>query len=51
MTALRTMRKGESRMKEDERILGQGLFVETVLKVAQEDFDRKHLIRVPGLRF
>ncbi|CAB1055367.1 hypothetical protein D1BOALGB6SA_100, partial [Olavius sp. associated proteobacterium Delta 1] len=38
---LRAMRKGESRMKGDERILGQGDFVETVLKAAQENLDRK----------
>ena len=51
MTTLRTMRKGESRLKGDERILGQGVFVETVLKVAQEDFDWKHLIRARGYDF
>jgi len=33
-SALRVMRNGESRMKGDERILGQGDFVETVLKAA-----------------
>ena len=30
-SVLRTMRKGESRMKGDERIIGQRDFVETVL--------------------
>jgi len=50
-SALRTMRKGESRMKGDERILGQGDFVETVLKAAQENLDRKSLIRALGYDF
>jgi hypothetical protein len=31
------MRKGEERMKGDERILGRGDFVEFVLKSAQEN--------------
>jgi putative transposase len=34
-SALTTMRKDESRMKGDERILGQGDFVETVLKATK----------------
>ena len=42
---MRAMRNGESRMKGDERILGQGDFVETVLKAAQENLDRKSIIR------
>ncbi|RJQ56152.1 MAG: transposase [Desulfobacteraceae bacterium] len=50
-SALKAMRKGESRMKGDERILGQGDFVETVLKAAQEDLDRKSIIRALGYDF
>jgi hypothetical protein len=50
-SALKTMRKGESRMKGDERILGQGDFVETVLKSAQENLDRKSRIRALGYDF
>jgi REP-associated tyrosine transposase len=50
-SALRTMRQGESRMKGDERILGQGDFVETVLKAAQENLDRKSMIRALGYDF
>ena len=50
-SALRAMRNGESRMKGDERILGQGDFVETVLKAAQEDLDRKSMIRAQGYDF
>ena len=50
-SALRAMRNGQSRMKGDERILGQGDFVETVLKVAQENLDRKSRIRALGYDF
>ena len=50
-SALRAMRNGENRMKGDERILGQGDFVETVLKVAQENLDRKSRIRALGYDF
>lgn len=45
------MRKGESRMKGDERILGRGDFVETVLKAAQEELERKHMLRARGYDF
>ena len=50
-TALKAMRNGESRMKGDERILGQGDFVETVLKAARENLDRKSKIRALGYDF
>ena len=50
-SALRAMRNDESRMKGDERILGQGDFVETVLKAAQENLDRKSEIRALGYDF
>jgi hypothetical protein len=45
------MHKGESRMKGDERILGQGDFVETVLKAAREYLDRKSMILAQGYDF
>jgi hypothetical protein len=45
------MRKGDSRMKGDERILGQGDFVETVLKAAQEKLDQKSMIQSLGYDF
>jgi hypothetical protein len=35
------MRKGFDRIKGDERILGDGAFVESVLEAAQEDLERK----------
>jgi hypothetical protein len=47
----KTLRKGESRIKGDERILGQGDFAETVLKAAQENLDRKSRIRALGYDF
>ena len=50
-SALRAMRNGESRMKGDERILGQGDFVETVLKAAQEKLDQKSMIQSLGYDF
>jgi putative transposase len=49
--ALATLHKGESRMKGDALILGQGDFVETVLKAAQENLDRKSTIRALGYGF
>ncbi len=50
-SALKAMRNGESRMKGDERILGQGNFVETVLKAAQENLDQKSQILALGYDF
>lgn len=50
-SALRAMRKSESRMKGDERILGEGDFVEAVLKAACENLDRKSMIRAKGYDF
>ena len=38
-------------MKGDERILGQGDFVATVLKAAQENLDPKSMIRTLGYDF
>jgi putative transposase len=45
------MRKSESRMKGDERILGKGDFVETVLEAARENLDRKSVIQARGYGF
>ena len=50
-SALRAMRDGPSRIKGDERILGQGDFVETVLKAAQEGLERKYRLRALGCDF
>jgi len=50
-SVLKTMRKSESKMKGDERILGEGDFVEAVLKVAGENLDRKYMIQAHGYDF
>ena len=50
-SALKSMRRCEDRMKGDERILGSGDFVESVLKSAQENFERRHMIRARGYDF
>jgi len=47
-SGLKSMRHGEDRMKGDERILGHGDFVESVLKFAQENMERRHVIRARG---
>jgi hypothetical protein len=48
---VKTLRRRESRMKGDERILGDGDFVEIVLKAAQEKLDRKYKIQSQGYSF
>ena len=45
---VQALRQGQSRIKGDERILGEGDFVETVLKAAQESMDRKYLLQSNG---
>jgi putative transposase len=50
-SALKAMRQGESRMKGDERILGEGDFVATVLKAAQGNLDQKSMIRAQRYDF
>ena len=48
---MRAICNGESRMNGDERISGQGVFVDFVLKTAQENLDRKSKIRALGHDF
>ncbi|MFZ7127885.1 MAG: transposase [Desulfobacterales bacterium] len=50
-TAVKTMRKGLERIKGDERILGGGAFVETALRTAQENLDRKYRLEADGHDF
>lgn len=50
-SVVKAMRRGFERMKGDERILGDGDFVETVLKKAQEDLDRKSQLGAAGYSF
>jgi len=50
-SVVKSMRRGFERMKGDERILGEGDFVETVLKAAQENLDRKTQLAAAGYSF
>jgi REP element-mobilizing transposase RayT len=50
-SVVKAMRRGFERMKGDERILGEGDFVETVLKAAQEDLERKYKLKAEGYSF
>jgi REP element-mobilizing transposase RayT len=48
---VKTMRQSDTRVKGDERILGEGSFAETVLKAAQENLDQKFKIQAAGHSF
>lgn len=48
---VKSLRQGASRIKGDERILGDGDFVEAVLKAAQEKLDRKYKLQVQQYSF
>jgi len=50
-SVVKAMRRGFERMKGDERILGEGDFVEAVLKAAQENLDRKSRLEAAGYGF
>jgi putative transposase len=50
-SAVKAMRKGFERIKGDERILGDGQFVESVLKEAQENLERKYRLEAEGHDF
>lgn len=50
-SVVKAMRRGVERMKGDERILGEGAFVETVLKAAQENLERKYQLEAEGYSF
>lgn len=49
--ALIGMRSANVRMASDERILGDGDFVETVLKAAKEKMERRYLLKATGVDF
>ena len=49
--AVKAMRRGKERIKGDERILGDGDFVESVLKAAQENLERKYELKSQGHGF
>ncbi|MCG6878184.1 MAG: transposase, partial [Deltaproteobacteria bacterium] len=50
-SVVKAMRKGIDRIKGDERILGDGVFVESVLKEAQEGLERKSRLQAHGYGF
>ena len=50
-SVVKAMRRGLERIKGDERILGEGDFVETVLKAAREKLDRKSQLEAEGYSF
>ena len=50
-SAVKAMRKGFERMKGDERILGDGDFVESVLKTAQENLEDRYRLAAEGHDF
>lgn len=50
-SAVKAMRWGFERIKGDERILGEGDFVETVLRAARENIERKSQLEAAGYSF
>jgi len=50
-TAVKSLRKAGLFLKSDERILGDGDFVNTVLSLANEQLDRKYAITAKGIDF
>jgi len=50
-SALKSLRKNAVQMKGDERILGDGAFVEKVLKESRDNFERKSAIKAKGYDF
>ncbi|WP_235506230.1 transposase [Desulfatitalea tepidiphila] len=50
-TAVKALRKGTDRVKGDERILGDGKFVEAALTEAQENLERRYRLRANGCDF
>ena len=49
--AVKTMRRSAQKVKSDERILGDGDFVENVLKTAQEGLERNYALMTAGYDF
>ena len=50
-SAVKAIRRTERRVKSDERILGDGDFVESVLKKAQEALERSYSLKAAGYDF
>jgi REP element-mobilizing transposase RayT len=47
--AVKAMKKENIHTKSDERILGDGAFVEKVLAASQEDYDRRYALKSSGI--
>ena len=50
-SAVKALRKSAARIKGDERILGDGDFVEKVLNEARESLERKYMLKAQGYDF
>jgi REP element-mobilizing transposase RayT len=50
-SVVKALRKSDARMKGDERILGDGDFVETVLSKARENLERRYTLDAKGCDF
>jgi putative transposase len=50
-SVVKALRKSDARMKGDERILGDGDFVETVLSKARENLERRYTLDAKGYDF
>lgn len=50
-TRLKNLRKAGIRVKEDERILGDSDFVETVIASAKEAFEERYILKARGIDF
>ena len=48
---MKALRKAGAMQKSDERILGDGDFVEAVLAASQEAYERKTLLKAEGISF
>jgi len=47
-SAVKAMRRAQSRMKGDERILGDGEFAQSVLDAAKEQYEERYLLQAQG---
>jgi putative transposase len=47
-SVLKAMRRAQSRMKGDERILGDGEFAQSVLDAAKEQYEERYLLQAQG---
>ncbi len=50
-TSVKALRKPKDRIKSDERILGDGDFVQSVLKNSQQELERRYHYHIKGYDF